>query len=163
MGGSCPVSSFRCRYNPKVFPRPFRWQIIFYSATPFSQTRCRQPPTALYCYGEFSDELYYLVPTVLIFTAKTRHATNTLPNHSHSLYTPLPRWDINYTQATVSHEPLPCGIESKDSTSLITTFLTCSSLGLTVIFRTLVHKLYLLIYNLLPLVASRSSTGWTSL
>lgn len=55
-------------------------------------------PSLLYRYfnGKCSDEIRSLVPPVLNFTARTRHATHIAENHPHSLHIPLARCWVSF-------------------------------------------------------------------
>lgn len=99
--------------------------------------------------GDCSDKLYSLVPTVLIFKAKTNITMNTVANKSHSIRIPLVRC---YTWTASFYERQIFRTVSLVDVFQTTTISSCSYLGLTVI--TLIYPLkecrLLIIFTALP-------------
>lgn len=84
-------------------------------------------PLYRYIHGKYFDELHYLVPPDLTFTAKTHHGSNP----SHSLRIPLGKRKLlskNFLLTSATRVT-----DSREDVSMITTILTISTLGLTVL------------------------------
>lgn len=99
--------------------------------------------------GKCSYELHYIMPPVLTFAIKTL----TLPQAlERIILIPIVFFwrDVSSLGTVSSHEPLPCGSDSYENSSPITTILACSRLGFTDIFLIYSHKLCLLQYHSLP-------------
>lgn len=140
MDGSNPHFTFHYQQSSKASLCPCRGRNIFYSATLFPRTRLHKTLAAL---SLFPWILFrWTSPLVLTFTAKTRHTPRLFANHPHSLRVPLGR--CTFTEAASSYAPLPCETDSQVIVSPITEIWNWSMVpGLTVIFHTDLHKLYM--------------------
>lgn len=110
-----------------------------------------------YCHGKCSDEPHSLVSPILTFTAR-----DIVVNHSHPPLCFMMRSKVPLEQL-LPMNPLIYQTDSQEDVFPFIIILTCSSLGITIILTAFTHKLCLLLCSLLPWVASRPCTGWTSL
>lgn len=86
---------------------------LFYILQPLFRRRNVRILSLFYRYldGNSSVELHVLVPPFQIFRARTQHATQTTPNHSHFLLIPSVRNTINLA---FPQKPSLCGTDSRD-------------------------------------------------
>lgn len=73
-----------------------------------------------------SDKLHSLLPSVLTFTANSRHATHIVANRAYSLNIPLVRckFYLYLTNVASFHKPRLSEIDSYENVSSITTTIT---------------------------------------
>lgn len=105
-----------------------------------------------------SDELHSIVTLLLTFTAMNRHDTAIDANHPHSFRIPSMR--SKFHSSRFFPQTTALWTNSQDDVFLMPTFLTCSSLGLAVIFHTYAPKLYLLLRKPVLRVVPGPCTEW---
>lgn len=130
MDRGCPVFIFHSWQSPKVSPCPFGWQIIFYPIT-FSPTRCRKPLAVLLPFPwKIFKWMTLIIPPVVTYAAKSRHAMHILENHPHFLRILFVRCKCHtscfFPRTTAMWNRLPRGcFIDHDNLNLFKSMLSC--------------------------------------